>query len=249
MEEICLATPTHDSQCSNATCCLSYLISIPFLLMPWQLKDPEHQQAWYWPNDPEHSISNIRRVDMLWYSLSKELIKKTPHSLPIFCEFMVWRKLWLSQCHIVFNTALYLTSISIEHCKDLIPFSISRWSKWQVILSHNVNKIIILCNKLIAKHVFLMIWWCLSAKLIDLQYSYNIIMSVMASQITSLTIVLHLFRPRSKKTSKLYVTGPLCREFTGEFPAQRASDAENVSISWHHVYQLIKAVKLIGISE
>ena len=48
-----------------------------------------------------------------------------------------------------------------------------------------------------------------------------------------------LFRRRSKKTSKLRVTG-LCAgnsPGTGEFPAQMASNAENVSISWrHHVY-------------
>ena len=43
-----------------------------------------------------------------------------------------------------------------------------------------------------------------------------------------------IFRRRSKKTSKLRVTGPLCGEFTGtgEFPPQRASYAENVSIWW-----------------
>ena len=48
-----------------------------------------------------------------------------------------------------------------------------------------------------------------------------------------------LFRRRSKKTSKLRVTGLCFGEFTrtGEFPAQRASYAENVSIRWrHHVY-------------
>ena len=35
----------------------------------------------------------------------------------------------------------------------------------------------------------------------------------------------HLFRRRSKKTSKFHVTGPLCGEFTGhrEFPTQRVS--------------------------
>ena len=48
-----------------------------------------------------------------------------------------------------------------------------------------------------------------------------------------------LFRRRSKRTSKLRVTG-LCAgnsPVTGEFPAQRASNAENVSIWWrHHVY-------------
>ena len=45
-----------------------------------------------------------------------------------------------------------------------------------------------------------------------------------------------LFRRRSKKTSKLRVTG-LCAgnsPVTGEFRAQRASDAENVSIWWRH---------------
>ena len=45
-----------------------------------------------------------------------------------------------------------------------------------------------------------------------------------------------LFRRRSKKTSKLRVTG-LCpgnSPGTGEFPAQMASNAENVTIWWRH---------------
>ena len=45
-----------------------------------------------------------------------------------------------------------------------------------------------------------------------------------------------LFGSRSKKTPKLRVTG-LCAgnsPVTGEFPAQRASYAENVSIWWRH---------------
>ena len=45
-----------------------------------------------------------------------------------------------------------------------------------------------------------------------------------------------LFRRRSKKTSKFRVTG-LCvgnSSATGEFPAQRASYAEDVSIWWRH---------------
>ena len=48
-----------------------------------------------------------------------------------------------------------------------------------------------------------------------------------------------LFRSRSKKTSKLRVTG-LCMgnsPGTGEFPAQMASYAENVSIWWRHHVQ------------
>ena len=51
--------------------------------------------------------------------------------------------------------------------------------------------------------------------------------------------LLNLFRRRLKKTSKLRVTG-LCEgnsPVTGEFPTQRASNAENVSIWWrHHAY-------------
>ena len=66
----------------------------------------------------------------------------------------------------------------------------------------------------------------------------DVIMSAMSCQITSLVILLlnRLFRLRSKKTSKLRVTG-LCAgnaPVTGEFPAQRTSSAENVSIWWRH---------------
>ena len=63
-------------------------------------------------------------------------------------------------------------------------------------------------------------------------------MGAIASQITSFTIVYStvLFRRRSKKRLKLCVTG-LCMgnsQGTGEFPAQMASNAENVSIWWRH---------------
>ena len=46
----------------------------------------------------------------------------------------------------------------------------------------------------------------------------------------------HSFRRRSEKTSKPRVTG-LCEgnsPVTGEFPAKRASEAENFSIWWRH---------------
>ena len=45
-----------------------------------------------------------------------------------------------------------------------------------------------------------------------------------------------LFRRRSKETLKLRVTGLRDGNLpgTGEFPSQRASNAENVSISWRH---------------
>ena len=45
-----------------------------------------------------------------------------------------------------------------------------------------------------------------------------------------------LFRCRSKKTSKLRVTGLYAGKtpVTGEFPAQMASNAENVCFRWRH---------------
>ena len=65
--------------------------------------------------------------------------------------------------------------------------------------------------------------WCealLSFLCPHIHYS-DVIVGAMASPITSLN---RIFRRRSKKTSPV----------TGEFPAQRASNAENVSIWWHH---------------
>ena len=65
----------------------------------------------------------------------------------------------------------------------------------------------------------------------------DVIMSAMASQITSLTIIHStVYSGADKKTSKLRVTGH-CEgnsPVTGEFPARRVSNAENVSIWWRH---------------
>ena len=64
------------------------------------------------------------------------------------------------------------------------------------------------------------------------QYS-DVIIGAMTSHDCLLN---RLVRRRSKKTSKLLVTG-LCvgnSPVTGEFPAQMANNAENVSIWWRH---------------
>ena len=62
-------------------------------------------------------------------------------------------------------------------------------------------------------------------------------MSAAASQITCVLIVyLAVCSGRSRKTAKLRVTG-LCEgnsPVTGEFPAQRVGNAENVSSWWRH---------------
>ena len=90
------------------------------------------------------------------------------------------------------------------------------------------------------------LWGCRNKDLISdwesISFHYNsVIMGAMASQITSLTIVystVFFFQAQIKEKTKLRVSG-LCAgnsPVTGEFPAQMASYAENVSI-WrrHHV--------------
>ena len=57
-------------------------------------------------------------------------------------------------------------------------------------------------------------------------------MGLIASQITSLTIIYSIVYSDADQ-----------RTGTGEFPAQRASNAENVSIWWrHHVLRIIPAI-------
>ena len=68
---------------------------------------------------------------------------------------------------------------------------------------------------------------------------YNdVIMTTMASQITSLTRLLtqSFIQTQIKENIKAPRHWPLCGEFTGtsEFPALKAGNAENVSIWWHH---------------
>ena len=69
---------------------------------------------------------------------------------------------------------------------------------------------------------------------------YNdVIRGAMATQITSLMtkrLLNRLFKRRSEKTQKLRVTVLFAGNspVTGEFPAQMASNAENVSIWWRH---------------
>ena len=61
----------------------------------------------------------------------------------------------------------------------------------------------------------------------------DVIMTTMASQITSLAVVYSIvYQAQIKENIKAPRHWPLSGEFTGtgEFPAQRASNAENVSI-------------------
>ena len=54
-----------NSQRSNPTCCLSYTVNTMPADTLVTLKDLWHQQAWYWPNKLDYSISSIWRVYFL----------------------------------------------------------------------------------------------------------------------------------------------------------------------------------------
>ena len=79
-----------------------------------------------------------------------------------------------------------------------------------------------------------------NSKLTHTKHYSDVIMDAMASHqprdCLLNCIFKRLLRRRSKKTSMVRVTG-LCAgnsPVTGEFPAQKASNAENVSIWWRH---------------
>ena len=89
--------------------------------------------------------------------------------------------------------------------------------------------------------------WYLGRKInVSLQWRHNGRESVSYHQPHD-CLLNRLFRRRSKKTSMLRVTG-LCAGnslLTGEFPAQMASNAENVSIWWrHHVMKRFDGAEL-----
>ena len=87
-----------------------------------------------------------------------------------------------------------------------------------------------------------------SASVLSHIHYCDVIMGAMVSQITSLHCLLNrLFRRRSKETSKLRVTD-LCAGNSpekGEFPAQRVSNSENVSIWWRHHVKENKTTTLL----
>ena len=90
------------------------------------------------------------------------------------------------------------------------------------------------------------VWYILHNNTFNVSFKYlkccdkhynDVIMSVGVSNHQPPECLLNgLFSLRSTKASKLRVTG-VCEgnsPVTGEFPTQRASNADNVSIWWHH---------------
>ena len=147
----------------------------------------------------------------------------------------------------VFTKGVYRCNISIINTQSHIAYDVSALA----LAKHDCleNWYIYIYSNYI--YIKMHIYNIRTAHRLDLNHCNGVVMSALASQITSLTIVyLTVYsRRRSKKTSKLRVTG-LCAgssSLTGEFPAQRASYAENVSIWWRHHDCYWHLKELIGI--
>ena len=136
----------------------------------------------------------------------------------------------------------YISSfaISIESAIGLTHW----WPRTtRVYVQHLHLKAFLFCEMIVQRikyHTGVKITQLYTGDSISLQWRHNELAGVSNHQ-PHHCLLNRLFRRRSKKTSKLRVTG-LCAENspgTGEFPAQMACNAENVSIWWrHHVVHI-----------
>ena len=122
---------------------------------------------------------------------------------------------------------------------NIISFSVVVCFKCNILVWNwsSCIKVFFYCDSHISPRVWLRIchhsrirWW-----MVTLQWRHNE-QDVVSNHQPQDCLLNSLFRRRSKKTSKLCVTG-LCEgnsPVISEFHAQRASNVENVSIWWHH---------------
>ena len=101
-------------------------------------------------------------------------------------------------------------------------------------MSNTTNDVLNHCQCWDSDQKALMIW-CTHLLMMPLRWRHSGHDSVSNHQ-PHHCLLNRLFKRRSKKTSKLRVTGLCARNSpgTGEFPAQMASNADNVSIWWRH---------------
>ena len=139
-------------------------------------------------------------------------------SRPVACIYMGFDAIWAA-CITIFSEIL-----SEIHAFSLKGMYLKMSGKWRP-FCFGLNVLTIVCIKFDDANM------CSEA----LQWRHNGRDGVSNHQ-PHHRLLNRIFRRRSKKTSKLRVAG-LCAgnsPVTGEFPAQMASNAENVSIWWRH---------------
>ena len=167
-----------------------------------------------WRHNEHDGVSNYRRLDCLLSRLFRLTSKKTSKlSVTGLCEGI---HRWPKRASNAKNVSIWWRHYGGSKCFIYLHTSVS------------VHQQILYTDR----HVNVRF---------PLQWRHNGLDSVSNHQPHD-CLLNRLFRRRSKKTSKLRVTG-LCvgnSTVAGEFPGQMASNAQNVSIWWrHHVWRLL----------
>ena len=139
---------------------------------------------------------------------------------------MVWNQIyWSYTDHKKVNIAFRIYHWTI--CRDLVARSFIKWRRLVEYVFKTID-----CQK----NFDLLLLTFMSA-LSSLNYN-DVLMCAIASQITSLTIVYStVYSGADQRKHRSSVSLAICAgnsPVTGEFPAQMASNAENVSIWWRH---------------
>ena len=97
-----------------------------------RLEEPGHQQAWYWPNKPEHSVSSITRVKNSCYELTLFDISQSSWFIAITESWIYlslimpiiqcpYRSRILKMCHLLADKIFCLTSIGNKSKNVISP--------------------------------------------------------------------------------------------------------------------------------
>ena len=180
-----------------------------------------------------------------YYALGTRNVNKYCHNLLTYMIINRPRKVW--------NLHTVRLLIQAHLSKQYNCWSLK--SSWSIACRRRTNHILILdlthgfsglnkdnyktrqeiCKFWDSVQLILDVWWQAVSHLCTLQWRHNGRSGVSNHQPHD-CLLNRLFRHRSKKTSKIRVTGLCARNLPviGKFPAQMASNAENVSISWRH---------------
>ena len=190
---------------------------------------------------PSHRDNNAKHTHAHTHT-HKQAIRE-PAERPLIYEIAMWHFCCFMQSWhaITGNGKLLLKNRNHSVFCILVTQVLS--GIWYLFLWKRNQYIIVITDNRTLRHNLLDTCGVLPLKsFMYLDHNDDVTMSLMASQITSLTIVYSTVYSGADQR-KLRVTG-LCAgnsPGTGEFPAQKVSNSENVSIWWrHHVMPMDK---------
>ena len=192
---------------------------------------------------PARMTSNAENVSIWWR------LRGAEQAINPYLNLRVTRHWWV-------NNMVWICVITLFHCIILIDFSFIKITQSltdrrechnnpiSVVLNSTIKTFLVslpdLTNFILFTIPLPQSFRIKSANKYYTPFHYNdVIMCAMACEITSLTVVYSfVYSDADQRNIKALCYWPLWGEFTGdrtgEFPAQRASNAENVFIRWRH---------------